>query len=85
MTNEDKIALHQLISMLKTGELHGGSIRQRVQFLVAIEHALAEPSFTGQQMLEYGNERVDKALGRKFPWECADLEKELVAIKSRVI
>ena len=41
MTNENRIALIQLQSMLQTGELHGGSIRQRVQFVVAIEAALA--------------------------------------------
>lgn len=40
MTFEDKTALRQLAYMLKTGELYGGTIRQRAQFVVAISAAL---------------------------------------------
>ena len=42
MTNETKITLHQLSSMLRTGELHGGSITQRAKFVVAIGEAIVE-------------------------------------------
>jgi len=41
MTKEHKIALYQLASMLQTGELHGGTIRQRAQFVVAIGAAMS--------------------------------------------
>lgn len=50
MKPEHITALKQLAHMLQSGKIHGGTITQRAQFVVALESAISEPAFSLDDM-----------------------------------